>query len=153
MRRISLFDPRPSILDLRFSVFYRFFVRVDDVLTLFVVVLPEVLFVELNAGPEVLPPEVPVDVLPVLPRAPLTALRAVFVALLTLWLRDSGLLLLELDDRLPASLDRVLVDVAFFLRMLADLAPLDTLAVLPPLLPRPLLVFISAPSLSNSLAT
>ena len=87
-----------------------------------------------------------------LPRAPLTVLRAVFVALLTLRLRDSGLLLLELDDFFPAPLDRVLLDVALFLRMLADLAPLDTLALLPPLLPRPLLVLLAA-SLSNSLST
>ena len=87
-----------------------------------------------------------------LPRPPLTALRAVFVALLTLRLRDVGLLLLELDDLFLAPLDRVLLDVALFLRMLADLAPLDTLALLPPLLPRPLFVFMAA-SLPNSLST
>jgi hypothetical protein len=79
-------------------------------------------------------------------------LRAVFVALLTLRLRDSGLLLLELDDLFLAPLDRVLFDVALFLRMLADLAPLDTLALLPPLLPRLPLVFIAA-SVPISLST
>jgi hypothetical protein len=87
-----------------------------------------------------------------LPRALLTVSRAVFVALLTLRLRDGGLLLLELDDLLLAPLDRVLLDVALFLRILADLAPPDTLALLPPLLPRLLLVFIAA-SVPNSLST
>jgi hypothetical protein len=125
-------------------------VRDDGALTLFLVVLRELALVELNTGPEVLP-----EVLPVAPRALPTALRAVFVALLTLWLRDSGLLLLELDDRFLPALDRVLVDVALFLRMLADLAPLDTLAVLAsllPRLPRPLLVFTAASSFPTSLA-
>ena len=88
-----------------------------------------------------------------MPRVTVTVLRADFVALLTLRLRDVGLLLLELDDLFLAPLGRVLLDVALFLRMLADLAPLDTLAVLPPLLPRPPLVFIAAASLPNSLAT
>jgi hypothetical protein len=109
----------------------------------FLLVLRELLLEELVRGPEALL---------ALPRAPLTVLRAVFVALLTLRLRDSGLILLELDDLFLAPLDRVLLDVALFLRMLADLAPLDTLALLPPLLPRPLLVFIAA-SLPNSLST
>lgn len=133
----------------------RFLARVDGALTLFLVVLREFALVELNTGPEVLP-EVLVEVLPVAPRALPTALRAVFVGLLTLWLRDSGLLLLELDDRFLPALDRVLVDVALFLRMLADLAPLDTLAVLAsllPRLPRPLLVFTAASSFPTSLAT
>ncbi|HEU0177715.1 MAG TPA: hypothetical protein VFV58_25925 [Blastocatellia bacterium] len=107
-------------------------------------VLRELLLAELIRGPEALL---------ALPRALLTVLRAVFVALLTLRLRDSGLLLRELDDLFLPPLDRVLLDAALFPMMLADLAPLDTLAVLPSLLPRPLLVFISAPSLSNSLAT
>jgi hypothetical protein len=107
-------------------------------------VLRELLFAELVIGPEALL---------ALPRAVLTDLRAVFVALLTLRLRDSGLLLLELDDLFLAPLDRVLLDVALFLRMLADLAPLDTLARLPPRLPRPLLVFIAPASLPNSLST
>jgi hypothetical protein len=53
--------------------------------------------------------------------------------------------------------DRVLLDAALLLPvvdlMLADLAPLDMPAVLPFLLPRPLLVFLAALSLSNSLAT
>jgi len=109
----------------------------------FLLVLRELLREELVRGPEALL---------ALPRAPLTVLRAVFVALLTLRLRDSGLLLLELDDLFLAPLDRVLLDVALFLRMLADLAPLDTLALLPPLLLRPLLVFIAA-SLPNSFST
>jgi hypothetical protein len=128
----------------------RFLARDDCALTLFLVVLRELALTELNAGPEVL-----VDVLLVLPRALLTVLLAVFVALLTLRLRDSGLLLLEPDDRFLPALDRVLGDVALFLRMLADLAPLDTLAVLAsllPRLPRPPLVFTAASSLSNSLA-
>jgi hypothetical protein len=110
----------------------------------FLLVLRELLLAELVRGPEVL-----LD----LPRATTTVLRAVFVALLTLRLRDGGLLWLELDDLFLAPLDRVLLDVALFLRMLADLAPLDTLAFLPPLLPRPLLVFLTASSLPNSLST
>ena len=113
----------------------------DDCLLL---VLREVLRAELVRGPE--------DLLD-LPRAPLTVLRAVLVALLTLRLRDDGLLFRELDDLFLAPLDRVLLDVALFLMMPADLAPLDTLAVLPPLLPRPLLVFLAAASLSNSFFT
>jgi hypothetical protein len=113
-------------------------------LTLFLAVLRELLLAELIKGPEVLL---------ALPRAPLTVLRAVFVALLTLRLRDTGLLLLELDDLFLPPLDRVLLGAALFFRMLADLAPLDTLAVLPALLPRPFLGFMSASSLSNSLAT
>jgi hypothetical protein len=132
----------------------RFLARDDCALTLFLVVLRELALTELNAGPEVLL-DVLVDVLLVLPRALLTVLLAVFVALLTLRLRDSGLLLLEPDDRFLPALDRVLGDVALFLRMLADLAPLDTLAVLAsllPRLPRPPLVFTAASSLSNSLA-
>jgi hypothetical protein len=119
-------------------------------LTLFLVVLRELALAELNAGPDV-----PVDVLPVLTRALPTVLRPVFVALLALRLRDDGLLALELDDRFPPPLGRVLVDVALFLMMLADLAPLDTLAVLVsllPRLPRPRLVFIAASSFSISLA-
>ena len=107
-------------------------------------VLRELLLAELIRGPELLL---------ALPRVTVTVLRAVFVALLTLRLRDVGLLLLELDDLFLAPLGRVLLDVALFLRMLADLAPLDTLAVLPPLLPRPPLVFMAVSSLSNSLAT
>ena len=110
----------------------------------FLLVLRELLLAELVIGPEVL-----LD----LPRATTTVLRAVFVVLLTLRLRDVGLLWLELDDLFLAPLDRVLLDVALFLRMLADLAPLDTLALLPPLLPRPLLFFIAASSLPNSLST
>jgi hypothetical protein len=109
----------------------------------FLVVLREFLREELAIGPEALL---------ALPRAPLTVFRAVFVALLTLRLRDSELILLELDDFFLPPLDRVLLDVALFLRMRADLAPLDTLALLPPLLPRPLLVFVAA-SLPNSLST
>ena len=109
----------------------------------FLLVLRELLLEELVRGPEALL---------ALPRAPLTVLRAVFVALLTLRLRDDGLLFRELDDLFLAPLDRVLLDVALFLTMLADLAPLDTLAVLPPLLPRLLLVLIAA-SLPNSLST
>jgi hypothetical protein len=107
-------------------------------------VLRERLLAELVMGPEALL---------ALLRAPLTVLRAVFEALLTLRLRDSGLLLLAPDDLFLAPPDRVLLDVALFLRMLADLAPLDTLAFLPPLLPRPLLVFIAASSRPNSLST
>jgi hypothetical protein len=107
-------------------------------------VLRELLLAELIRGPEALL---------ALPRALLTVLRAVFVALLTLRLRDDGLLFRELDDFFPAPTDRVLLDAALFLRMLADLAPLDTLALLPSLLPRPLLVFLAASSLPNSLAT
>jgi hypothetical protein len=112
-------------------------------LTLFLVVLRELLLAEFNRELEV-----PLA----LPRALLTVLRAVFVALLTLLVRDSGLLLLELDDLFLPPLDRVLVDAALFLRMLADLAPPDTLAVLPLPLPRLLFIF-AASSLSNSLAS
>ncbi|HEX5081676.1 MAG TPA: hypothetical protein VFY40_06510 [Blastocatellia bacterium] len=118
-------------------------------MTLFLVVLRELALAELNAGPDVL-----VDVLPVLARALPTVLRPVFVALLTLRLRDDGLPALELDDRFPP-LGRGLVDVELFLRMLADLAPLDTLAVLASLLlrlPRPRPVFIAASFFSISLA-
>jgi hypothetical protein len=106
--------------------------------------LRELLLAELIRGPEALL---------ALPRELLTVLRAVFAALLTLRLRDDGLLFRELDDLFLAPPDLVLLDAALFLRMLADLAPLDTLALLPPLLPRPLLVFIAASSLLNSLAT
>jgi hypothetical protein len=49
---------------------------------------------------------------------------------------------------LDAALPPPVVDL-----MLADLAPLDMLAVLPLLLPRPLLVFLAALSLLNSLAS
>jgi len=116
-------------------------------LTLFLVVLRELLLVGLISGPEVLL---------ALPRALPTALRAVFVALLTLWLRVSGLLLREPDVLFLPPLDRVLLGEALFLRMVADFAPLDTLALLPSLLLLPLLallVFITASSLPNSLAT
>jgi hypothetical protein len=118
-------------------------VRDDVDLALFLVVLRELRLAELNPGPEALL---------VLARALLTVLRAVFVALLTLLVRDSGLLLLELDElfRLP---DRVLADEALFLRMLADLAPLDTLATLLLLFPCPPFIFTSASSLPKSLAT
>ncbi|HZF39781.1 MAG TPA: hypothetical protein VE715_13220, partial [Blastocatellia bacterium] len=113
-------------------------------LTLFLVVLRALLLAELIRGPELLL---------ALPRALLTVLRAVFVALLTLRLRDTGLLLPELDDFFLPPLGRVLLGAALFFRMLADLAPLDTLAVLPSLLPRPLLGFIASSSFPNSLAT
>ncbi len=97
------------------------------------------------------------EVLLALLRALLAVLRAVFVALLTPRLRDSELLLRELSDLFLAPLDRVLLDAALFLPVvdliLADLAPLDTLAVLPSLLPRPLIVFIAALSLPDSLAS
>lgn len=109
----------------------------------FLLVLRELRLAALIRGPEALL---------ALPPTLLTVLRAVFVALLTLRLRDDGLLLGVLDDLFLAPLDRVLLDAELFLRMLADLAPLDTLAFLPPLLPRPLLVFTAA-SLPNSLAT
>jgi hypothetical protein len=119
--------------------------RDDCDLTLFLVVLREVLLAEFNRELEV-----PLA----LPRALLTVLRAVFVALFTLLVRDCGLLLLELDDLFLPPLDRVLVDEALFLRMLADLAPPDTLAVLPLPLPLPCLLFVfAASSLPNSLAT
>jgi hypothetical protein len=63
----------------------------------------------------------------------------------------------ELADLFLAPLDRVLLDAellpAVVDLMLADLAPLDTLAVLPFLLLRPLLVFIAAFLLLISLAT
>jgi hypothetical protein len=109
--------------------------------------LRELLLAELIRGPEVLL---------VLARAPPTVLRAAFVALLTLRLRDSGPLLGAFDDLFPPALVRGLAAAALFLRMLADLAPLDTLAVLPSLLlrlPRPRPVLIASPSLPNSLAT
>jgi hypothetical protein len=97
------------------------------------------------------------EVLLALLRTLRVVLRAVFVAPLTPWLRDSELLLRELADLFLALFDRVLLDAALFLPvvdlMLADLAPLDTLAVLPFLLPRPLIVFIAALSLPNSLAS
>jgi hypothetical protein len=114
---------------------------------LFLVVVRELLLAELNTGPEDLV-DVPLVLLPAL----LMALRAVFVALLTLLVRDSELPLRELDDLLPP-LDRVLVDEALFLRILADLAPLDTLAALLLGFPRPPFIFTSASSLSKSLAT
>ena len=104
-------------------------------MALFLVVARELLLVELIVGPEVLP-EVLVDVPLFLPRAPLTVLWAVFVALLTLLVRDCGPLLRELEALFRLRLDPLLVDEALFLMMLADLAPLDTLAVLPLLLPR-----------------
>jgi hypothetical protein len=84
--------------------------------------------------------------------------RAVFAAALTLRLRESGLLALELADLFLARLDRVLLEAALLTPvvdlMLADLAPLDTLAfLLAFFLPRPPLVFNAAPSLPNSLAS
>jgi hypothetical protein len=118
-------------------------VRDDVDLTLFLVVPRELRLAELNPGPEALL---------VLARARPTVLRAAFVALLTLLVRDNGLLSLEVDD-LFRLLDRVLVDEALFLRMLADLAPLDTLAVLLLLFPCPPFIGASASSLSKSLAT
>ncbi|MBO0859056.1 MAG: hypothetical protein J2P21_11385 [Chloracidobacterium sp.] len=118
----------------------------DDDLTLFLDVLRELLFAELIRGPEV-----PL----VLPRAPPTVLRAVFVALLTLRLRDMGAFLDALDDLFPTPVG--LAVAALFLRMLADLEPLDTLAAaLTSLLPRfppPRLVFKVSSSLPNSLAS
>jgi hypothetical protein len=123
-------------------------VRDDCDLPLFLVVLRELLLAELIRGPEVLL---------ALPRELLALLRAVFVAAFTLRLRESELLVRELADLFLPRLDRVLLDAALLPPvvdlMLADLAPLDTLAVLPPLLPRPLIVFIAASSLPNSLAT
>jgi hypothetical protein len=107
-----------------------------------------VLLAELVRGPEVLL---------VLRRVLTVVLRAVFVAPLTVWLRDSELLLLEIVDLFLAPLDRVLLDAALLLTvvdlMLADLAPLDMLAALPLRLPRPLVVFTAALSLLNSLAS
>jgi hypothetical protein len=63
----------------------------------------------------------------------------------------------ELADLFLAPADRVLLVATVLLTVidliLADLAPLDTLAVLPFRLPRPLLVFLAAFSLPNSLAS
>lgn len=76
-------------------------------------------------------PEVPLALL----RALEVVLRAVFVAVLTPRLRESVVLLREPAAFFLAPLDRVLLDVALFLLVvdliLADLPPLDTLAVLP----------------------
>jgi hypothetical protein len=111
-------------------------------------VLLERLLAELMRGPEVR-----LALLRALP----AVLRAVFVATLTLRVRDSELLLRELADLFRAPLDRVLLDAALpppvVDLMLADLAPLDMLAVLFFFLPRPLLVFPAASLLPISLAT
>jgi hypothetical protein len=106
--------------------------------------LRELPLAELISGPEVLL---------VLPRGLRTVLRAAFVAPLTLRLRDSELLLRELDDFFPPPLDRVLLGAALFLRIVADFAPLDTLALLSALSTFLLRDFIEASSLPNSLAT
>src|SRR5215475_4819005 len=113
--RLRFVNPQSAIRNPQSAIFYRLFVRDDIDLTLFLVVLRELLLVELLKGLEV-----PL----VLPRAPPTVLRAVFVALLTLRLRDSALLLGAFDDLFPPPLVRGLAVVALFLRMLADLAPL-----------------------------
>jgi hypothetical protein len=145
---LAIRNPQSAIRNPQSAILYRFFVRDDCDLPLFLLVLRELLLAELIRGPEVLL---------ALPRELLALLRAVFVAALTLRLRESELLLRELADLFLARLDRVLLDAALLPPavdlMLADLAPLDTLAALPSLLPRPLLVFLAASSLPNSLAT